>query len=202
MIPWPLETKTYALALRSQGERVQDIASAIGKSKKAVEAYFMRLARMGGIPPKPSRKGHGAFWVPERIARVKDMLAKGHYRKDIAAEFGVTTSAISGVVDRMRQAGTQVQCRPPSIHSGSRANPAYAVKSKLGAIIPPRNPIGLARPISKRCKGKLIIDLTDHECKWGIGYDKQRRHLFCGAAAIADKPWCSQHLEQAVQRKA
>lgn len=205
MPTWPAETKSYALELRKQGEFYRKIASAIGKSQKAVEAYFMRLDRLGGKPPKPSLKGLNAFWTQDKRDRLVELLANGETRRTVAAEFGVSPSAISGIVDRIRQSGVVVKCNPPSYNSGPRKKTATSATWSrfvdIKAIQPPMRIESRSELTLEPGIGILLKDWGDNPCKWSIGYSAKGEHLFCAAPQHENTPYCADHHKRSIKER-
>lgn len=143
---WSADLKTYALSLRGQGETAAKIGSIIGKSRKAIESYFVRLDRAEGIPAKPRLKNVRTYWNEERVATLKALLAAGMSRSQAAAEMGSTKNAVTSIIDRLRQQGEVIKCRPPSIQVTQRRRPSgIRTAPRPPQVInhPPMTPVSL-----------------------------------------------------------
>ena len=184
---WSAETKSYAIELRRQGESVKAIAAAVGKSKKAVEAYFMRQSRLEGLPPKPCRKGLNLFWTPEKIAKLLELTA-GSMSRSIAAEtMGVTKSAVTGAIDRLRLSGVRVDVHP-SVFKTRGGRP----RKPVGRILPPKAP----PPDGLKMAPVTLFERTG--CAFPV--NDGGPYLFCNLPVHDQSPYCDYHGSLMVKR--
>lgn len=185
MPTWTAEQETDAFQMRGNGESAGKIGQIIGKSRRAVENFFIRQARRRGIPPAPSRKANNFFWNAERTAKVITLMAEGKTRNQAAAELCVTKNALTGIIDRLRVAGVKVPCRPPSIQLGLRR------KRNSGF------------PLPKPLKTSRLLDMAPVTLALRTGcafpVNEGNPFKFCNNPVTPGRPYCPFHGKVMVQ---
>jgi GcrA cell cycle regulator len=48
-------------------------------------------------------------------------------------------------------------------------------------------------------KQKTVVTLESRDCRWPIGDPREAGFHFCGATALAGRPYCDQHWRMAFQ---
>ncbi len=139
-------------------------------------------------------------WTSEKVAKLKELWAKGHTASQIANMLGDTTrNAVIGKANRMN-----LEARAPSKQSN-------LVKNKENKQVIKRAPA----PMSRKAKFQSILldknfesenpksleELTEETCKWPIGHPNEEKFYFCGRKPEGDFPYCKLHVLYAFQPK-
>lgn len=118
-------------------------------------------------------------WTEERVARLKALWSEGRTASQIATILGdVTRNAVIGKAHRLGLKG-----RPSPIRKEKTVSTPKPVRQPAAAI-------PAARPVR----------VSDRQCHWPIGHPREPGFHFCGAPAIADKPYCEEHCNIAYRR--
>jgi GcrA cell cycle regulator len=152
-------------------------------------------------------------WPEERVVRLRVLWEAGRTAEEIAAELGVSRSAIMGKIHRLRlQAASATaksnwqqgkaplpECARPDLAAQSEiplaslldAPPARRRKRQ------PRLPAklnGAAKP-----QRKSLVELDSQSCRWPLGNSRTKKTLFCGAPANLERgqPYCKAHSRRA-----
>ena len=151
------------------------------------------VARHGcdkGTPARAARRMGGQVretwrplgeWTPERDDRLRDLWDSGISGSQIGVQLGTTKNAVIGRAHRL---GLPLR--------GER---------KAKALPKPQEPLPVIElPALPRMPRRLLIwDLTPRDCKFpiaGVGEHTE----FCGAARVADRPYCSAHVAVAYRK--
>jgi hypothetical protein len=175
---WSLETRSYALELRKQGETYVKIAEILGKGSKAVETYLLRVQRLTGFivtPPRNPTKYRNVFWNKERKDNLLVLLESGKSRSEAGTALGVSRNAVTSVVDRMRLAGVTVKCNPAGSRVGGHMK-STAPRLPRHTEHPPMTPVGL-------------LDRTGCAFPTNNGGP----YLFCNNHIHGQSPYCEFH---------
>lgn len=116
-------------------------------------------------------------WTEERVAKLKALWGEGHSASQIAGILGdITRNAVIGKAHRL----------------GLKGRPSPIRKEKTTAPKPVRR--AAAAPVARTTR------VSDRQCHWPIGHPREPGFHFCGAPAVADKPYCEQHCAVAYRR--
>lgn len=138
-------------------------------------------------------------WTNERVAELMRLWEAGRSASEIGRLLGVSKNSVVGKAHRMK-----LKARPSPIKRGSAPQmrrtvapvpkpavqapaPAKPVQPQAAAPAPARRP---ARPVA-RASGK------GPNCLWPIGDPGDQDFHFCGAPAVAGKPYCDEHCARA-----
>lgn len=117
-------------------------------------------------------------WTDERVEMLKQLCAGGASAQTIAEQIGgVSRSAVLGKIFRLRLGAA------PS--AGAKAAEAPPLKRSPG-------------PRPRR--GKTLLELTNHSCRWPHGEPGRRGFHFCGADTAdleRGMPYCARHARLA-----
>lgn len=156
-------------------------------------------------------------WTDERIARLKEMWAKGATASEIAAELGnLTRNAVCGKIDRLGLSGKR---RAEKIRDKAKVKlvPVAKVQTKdrlkvaVGAQVQAINRIKKAASpeLIKEDFTPRVVDVPSHrvtilevramECRWP---DEDRNedglHTFCGNPTDDGSSYCPAHAALAI----
>jgi GcrA cell cycle regulator len=169
---------------------------------------------------REARMGDEAAWSDERIDLLKTMWAEGKTAADIAAALGgVSRSAVLGKVFRLRldvaepptgptprnsaSSSRQRKGRPRSDARrgpgfGGPSQPTSSLARRRGGARQERLRESLPPPVPAR--GKSLLELTNHTCRWPHGRPGTPTFHFCGAAGAdleRGMPYCEHHARRA-----
>lgn len=134
---------------------------------------------------------------PERRERVlslwKQGLTAGQIEQELRGEYGISRSAVMGIVKRARERGNlEDQTRQQAPIAKKRLKPSRTLAS-TGFVhcgtLPFPNPSASPKPAAPRPEpqekplGLLLMDLEDKQCRWPLDTESEGirdRWLFCG----------------------
>ncbi|WP_376098339.1 GcrA family cell cycle regulator [Roseomonas sp. CCTCC AB2023176] len=135
-------------------------------------------------------------WTNEAIETLKALWAEGHSTAEIGRRMGISKNAVVGKAHRLHLAA-----RPSPIQREDR--PAPVVTAAPEAVAPaPRveRPAPAPRAIAPRAPAapptavvRPFQRLGTRTCCWPIGEPGDASFRFCGAEALAPKPYCAEH---------
>jgi len=137
-------------------------------------------------------------WTEERVAELMRLWEAGRSASEIGRLLGVSKNSVVGKAHRMK-----LKARPSPIKRGSTPHVrrvAVAPVSKPAAqvaaapkAVETRVPAPAPRPVRAvaRANGK------GPNCLWPIGDPGDQDFHFCGAPAVAGKPYCDEHCARA-----
>jgi len=152
-------------------------------------------------------------WTDERIEKLKRLWADGATANSIADRLGgVSRSAVLGKIFRLRL-GAAVAASSPSEQSKTAADVSAPAASGAtpAAAAQPESPArrrgGGKRGVSAqsptpaaRTRGKSLLELSNHSCRWPHGRPGTPAFFFCGApGADLERgiPYCARHARRA-----
>lgn len=115
-------------------------------------------------------------WTAERVTLLERLWASGASASAIAAQLGLSRSAVLGKIYRLHKRA---------------AKPVAAPKQPPQADEPPQ-------PTSQQ-RGKGLLELTNNCCRWPIGRRGQSEIFFCGvpeADLARGMPYCLRHARR------
>lgn len=128
-------------------------------------------------------------WTEERVSELTRLWESGHSASAIGKILGVSKNSVVGKAHRLK-----LQSRPSPIRRDPNAKPKPRTRVK---VAPPKAPIAVgpretvvARPVRRRSEGA-------RSCLWPIGDPGDTDFRFCGADAVAGKPYCEEHCAKA-----
>lgn len=128
-------------------------------------------------------------WTPERVDLLKKLWADGLSCSQIAAELQhITRNAVIGKVNRLGLSGRVVTARAPS-----RNQPVRPRRTTLLRIVEPVCAPLPFDPTERTATACDILGLTSTNCHWPVGNVGETDFFFCGAPALAHKPYCAGH---------
>ncbi|MGH7070644.1 MAG: GcrA family cell cycle regulator [Acetobacteraceae bacterium] len=171
---WTEELIVQLRGLWDEGRSTAEIGRHIGMSKNAVVGKAHRL----NLPPRPSpiRREAGPHPArPQTTARAPTLPPLGAVR-----------------AGRMAPSGAPRPHTPPSAPPGDTIGPAAAIgaAAEIAPSPPPAPVVALGSPPRGR----------EMACCWPLGDPGTSGFHFCGAAALAGKPYCAQHAQLAYIR--
>lgn len=186
--PWSPAHIEQMRQMLKDGLSASEIAARLGGgvSRCAIIGKIRRLGLREGIPAvhKPTHGFQRDPRIDALMPRIGEMFRNGYTIKSIAETFGISLLTVRIRVDDLglkRQAAT--------------------VKTRAPASKPHRPPAGRARPMHptpepaqpQESRSIYLADLEWNECRYSTSDDAEGRHLFCGAIAIPNEPYCATH---------
>lgn len=120
------------------------------------------------------------MWTPANLTLVRDRWAGGYTAGQIAAELGVTRSAVMGVISRHHYQ------QPPK----TKPRPQPLLPKPANGRIPPAPP-----PPTPAAERLTIWQLEEHHCRWPDG--EQAPFRYCGQNKISGSSYCAMHHRRA-----
>jgi GcrA cell cycle regulator len=140
-------------------------------------------------------------WTEERTNLLKSLWLQGQTASQIAERLGgVTRNAVIGKAHRLG-----LSSRPSPIRQRPAGRPAApAPAAPLARALQPTEPAKPATvlppaPVAKAPTIKAAPG--SRACMWPMGDPKQPGFHFCGAPAVASRPYCSAHCAVAYHKK-
>lgn len=163
---------------------LKQIAAALGRPLGSVahESARMKLFRPRGTSWTNEEMDRIAAWWPDYSA------------SEIGEKLGRSRNAVIGVVHRVR-AKLDLRCKTtahPVRSFDPQRLPRPAPQPRPRKPKPNRN----HRCVGIQCHCRLV-DLNDINCRWPYGDPKDSDFYFCGAIAVAGRPYCHSHLHEA-----
>ena len=152
----------------------------------------------------------GETWTAERLELLNKLRGEGLSASQIAAELGVTRSAVLGKCHRLglaRKASTKVSSpcsQQPSrpLDPPTTAEPAMEPGPKPVTNTATHQPAeqlrGHSRPVeagSLGPKGLTIMELREGTCRWPLGDPTTPEFRYCGGGAVLGLPYCAHHAQ-------
>lgn len=152
----------------------------------------------------------GEGWTPERVKRLRELIADGLPASQIARELrGISRGAVCGKADRLGLTigGARPKPAPKPVMPRQRIargsiNPSNIHNKALSRARDPGlrpSPLVTGEPPSL---GLSIVDLTDETCKWPHGHGGEKGWNFCGHPVWNHRPpnmpYCEAHVKRAL----
>lgn len=141
-------------------------------------------------------------WTPEEVEQVCEMWNGGAGAREVGALFGVSASAVAGLVKRERDAGRALRRKVPGNIPKHKSRFALGqrkvrplTETKREAARAVHDPIWEALPESRPVS---LMDSTDAHCKWPLGDPMGDDFKFCGAP-VSRGSYCATHARMSVQ---
>ena len=152
-----------------------------------------------------THRATAATWTPERVEQLRTCVVNGLTCSQIAAEIGVTRTAIIGKIHRLgltplRSPGTPARTCPPRA-----ASPRFSQRKLLRLMFAEapslaaeqaNEPAGVES--TQRCS---LLELAVGKCRWPVA-DPAGDHagavfVFCGNEAVRGFSYCAGHARMA-----
>jgi hypothetical protein len=212
-----------AAKLWAEGIGIAVMAEILGVSGTTISSMPKDNRDLFPARPRGNQAGSvigGKPWTEAELARVKDMDAAGKSAAEIAAALGGRTrNAVLGLLNRTKIGGGRLrrapskprQPRPPrektirvAVRDSGKINASGFQLSGCEAFSAP--PLSGKPLAGTPLAGKALMDLEWNDCRWPVNAAKfecnaagvyrllpGEQHLFCGAKALAGKPYCAAH---------
>jgi GcrA cell cycle regulator len=109
-------------------------------------------------------------WTDDRINALTNLWSEGLSTAEIGRRLGITKNAVVGKAHRL-----SLTPRPSPV--------------KTSSIVRPR-----VKPAPK------VVSISGPTCSWPHGHPGEKGFHFCGARAVAGKPYCAEHAALAYVR--
>ena len=143
-------------------------------------------------------------WTEERVAELMRLWEAGRSASEIGRLLGVSKNSVVGKAHRMK-----LKARPSPIKRGAATpsrRPAAAQVAKpaapaqaVASAAPKRVEVRTARPAPAPRPVRTVARASGKgpNCLWPIGDPGDEDFHFCGAPAVAGKPYCAEHCARA-----
>lgn len=126
------------------------------------------------------------FWTPQKEKILREMVAAGHFARDIGAAVGATKNAVLGKIHRLGLATPDLR----------RNKAQYIPKPK--ALVKPE----FTKPKAEHEQTFLavqeaVMGLGKGECRWPYGAPHEGKIAFCKAPVYDIYSYCQGHCEEA-----
>lgn len=142
-------------------------------------------------------------WSEQRVEQLTHMwVDEERSAAAIAAEFGITRSAILGKIDRLGINGREcdMENRSKGAEMRETRNRLKATRLAEKAARTPRAAMACVPvQVMSAVAPCALLDLDDTKCHWPFGEPQQPGFHFCGGKA-ADGPYCAGHHSIAYRR--
>ena len=134
----------------------------------------------------------GEAWTDDQVQLLKKLWAAGETAEVIATTIGdISRSAVLGKVFRLRLPPGAGPKKAKATVAASKNEP---VRRRRGAQSAPA-----ADPKAER-KGRTLLELTNHTCRWPYRRPGTEKYFFCGAEGAdleGNIPYCPRHMKRA-----
>lgn len=149
-------------------------------------------------------------WTDEAIDRLRAFWAEGHSTAEIGRRMGISKNAVVGKAHRLDLPARPSPIRrdpaaPRPVPAGRR--PTLPPLRSTLPIAPRREepkPVPVAEIVAPSPKPAAILRafprVSAKSCCWPIGEPGTQGFRFCEAAAMAGKPYCTEHAALAYVR--
>jgi len=130
-------------------------------------------------------------WNDKRIDMLKMLWAQGDTATAIAAQLGLTRSAVLGKIFRLRLGPAA---------GGDNAKAAGAAKPATLARRHARPPRKTSPGAAAPARAKALFELTNTCCRWPYRRPGAEKYFFCGAPGADIEggiPYCPRHMKRA-----
>ena len=149
-------------------------------------------------------------WTEAVIAELRSLWAEGLSTAEIGRRLGVSKNAVVGKAHRLG-----LDPRPSPIRRGAGEIAQPVVRRAMGPTLPPLPPVAPAAPVAEaapraaeapRAASPVLRPVAPSvprsggrfsACCWPIGEPGTASFHFCGAEALAAKPYCQEHAQLA-----
>lgn len=186
---WDAEETQRLLLLRSEGLTGSEIGGVLRRSRCSVIGKLWHMNRIPKVPQPPpvltrKKPKKATFWTPEKVAKLRQLIAEGVPYIRIAVRLGCTMKAAARAADRhglsLRNAKPKSEAKVPA--EGLRIRPAGQRWEDRPVVAPD------SAPVSLLARGA-------YQCSWVVGPSAGPSTLMCGAPVGPDcGSWCSWHF--------
>ncbi|MGF1628778.1 MAG: GcrA family cell cycle regulator [Kiloniellaceae bacterium] len=139
-------------------------------------------------------------WTEERVAELMRLWEAGRSASEIGRLLGVSKNSVVGKAHRMK-----LKARPSPIKRGSTphvrrvaiATIPKPVAQAATAPKPAETRVSAAAPAPRPVRAVARANGKGPSCLWPIGDPGDQDFHFCGAPAVAGKPYCDEHCARA-----
>jgi GcrA cell cycle regulator len=139
-------------------------------------------------------------WTDERVAELMRLWEAGRSASEIGRLLGVSKNSVVGKAHRMK-----LKARPSPIKRGSApqvrrvavASMPKPVMQAPAAPKPAESRVATAAPARRPVRAVARSNGKGPNCLWPIGDPGDQDFHFCGAPAVAGKPYCDEHCARA-----
>jgi hypothetical protein len=138
-------------------------------------------------------------WDSKSMEIARSLRNNGKTMVDIGLVLGVSRGAVAGIISRHKEFfGIHVQPARPKKPKKPK-KPRFERVINLSQRPKPKDVKVQIQPsppaVEQSVTGKSLLELGNHDCRWGVGEEPVTgRHLFCAASVVDGKPYCGPHL--------
>ena len=142
-------------------------------------------------------------WTDDRIEMLRAHWDAGMTASQIAEALGEGVSR-NAVIGKAHRLGLEARPSPVKVTEAVSAVVTAVVAAAEGVMaavtapkVPPKRPSRAVAPVKPA--RTTLLDLSEKVCKWPIGHPGEKDFHFCGKAAQASFPYCTEHCAIAYQ---
>ena len=142
-------------------------------------------------------------WTDDRIEMLKAHWDAGMTASQIAEALGEGVSR-NAVIGKAHRLGLEARPSPVKVTEAVSAVVHAVVAAAEGVVAAvvapkalPKRPSRAVAPVKPA--RTTLLDLSEKVCKWPIGHPGEKDFHFCGKAAQASFPYCTEHCAIAYQ---
>ncbi len=142
-------------------------------------------------------------WTDDRIEMLRAHWDAGMTASQIAEALGEGVSR-NAVIGKAHRLGLEARPSPVKVTEAVSAVVNAVVAAAEGVMaaviapkVPPKRPSRAVAPVKPA--RTTLLDLSEKVCKWPIGHPGEKDFHFCGKAAQASFPYCTEHCAIAYQ---
>jgi GcrA cell cycle regulator len=147
-------------------------------------------------------------WTEDAIATLRRLWSEGVSTAEIGRRMGISKNAVVGKAHRLNLAPRPSPIRrapgaaPSPRPARGAARPAVPRPAPMTASTPgaTRPPVERPAPVVPMRPPPQPLRLGNNTCCWPIGDPGTPGFRFCGAPALAGKPYCAEHAALAYVR--
>jgi GcrA cell cycle regulator len=140
-------------------------------------------------------------WTAEAIDRLRALWAEGHSTAEIGRRMGISKNAVVGKAHRLNLPARPSPIRREATGDAPRLAPARPVRAAgpMSRITLPQPATAPLAPVATVAAAEPAVVRhfprvsSAKSCCWPIGEPGQPGFRFCTAAALAGKPYCTEH---------
>jgi GcrA cell cycle regulator len=152
-----------------------------------MENYVANSLQEQAEPVPQPRLGRPPSWDKERVALLRELIAKGEPARNIAGHLGVTRNAVIGKAGRL---GLSIGGEKKQTRATLKPKDTRQKLTRLVFPVAPVKPVNEPAPDSLN---KTLLELRGSDCRYPV--TEEIPFLFCGHPQDGDSSYCAHHRQ-------